>query len=488
MARTTIGIPDRIFMSYRREDTAYPASWLFDWLASRFGKDKVFKDVDSIQLGDDFVETITAAVGSCDVLLVLIGNYWLTVTDQSGRRRLDNRNDFVRLEIEAGLARDVRVIPILVGGAKMPDADEVPASLAGLVRRQALELSPDRFHSDALRLLRVLDTATTQIPAGPRLARTLIGPRWLAGGGWFKKAVLSDSDLAVFDVEFSPDGRLLASCGAPSQVRLWDPATGEQLRILKRGASHMLGVAFSPDGRVLASCQGDGNKGGSAVHLWHPVTGAHLAHLIGEKDRWLPLIVRDVAFSPDGRLLASSAGGAVRLWDPVTGALLRTLTGSLGVVNAMAFSPDGRVLASGGGDAAVRLWDPVTGAQWHTLTGHTCGVTAVAFSPDGRMLAGSGGGAVRLWDPVTGALLRTLTGHTGGVTAVAFSPDGRVLASGGGDAAVRLWDPVTGAQWHTLTGHTGGVTGVAFSPDGRVLASSSYDKTVRLWDLAPADR
>jgi TIR domain len=108
-------------MSYRREDAAYPAGWLFDLLASHFGEDKLFKDVDSIHPGDDFVEVITAAVGSCDVLLVLIGSQWLTITDQNGQRRLDNP-DFVRLEIETALTRDVRVIPILVGEAKMPRA------------------------------------------------------------------------------------------------------------------------------------------------------------------------------------------------------------------------------------------------------------------------------------------------------------------------------------------------------------------------------
>jgi hypothetical protein len=137
----------RIFISYRREETAYPAGWLFDRLAERFGSGQVFKDVDSIQLGDDFVEVITRAVGSCDVLLALIGEEWLTITDQHGRRRLDDPEDFVRLEIEAALTRKVRVIPILIDGSRMPRADELPDSLGRLARRQALELSPSRFDS-----------------------------------------------------------------------------------------------------------------------------------------------------------------------------------------------------------------------------------------------------------------------------------------------------------------------------------------------------
>jgi hypothetical protein len=147
----------RIFISYRREETAYPAGWLFDRLVEHYGEGQIFKDVDSIELGDDFVEVITKAVGSTDVLLALIGDEWLTVTDEDGRRRLDDPADFVRVEIEAALARAVRVIPILVDGARMPRADELPASLAPLARRQALELNPSRFASDTTRLLKVLE-------------------------------------------------------------------------------------------------------------------------------------------------------------------------------------------------------------------------------------------------------------------------------------------------------------------------------------------
>ena len=157
----------RVFISYRRQETAYPAGWLYDRLVDHLGRDQVFKDIDSIQLGDDFVEVIRRAVGSCDVLLALIGDVWLTVTDEDGRRRLDNPDDFVRLEIEAALARNVRVIPILVEGARMPKAEQLPPSLGALVRRQALELSPSRFDSDTSRLLRVLDRTLAEVQTGP---------------------------------------------------------------------------------------------------------------------------------------------------------------------------------------------------------------------------------------------------------------------------------------------------------------------------------
>jgi hypothetical protein len=143
----------RIFISYRRVDSAYPAGWLFDRLAERFGPEQIFKDVDAIHLGDDFVKEIEEAVGQADVLLALIGKRWLTAADEHGGRRLDDPEDFVRLEIEAALRREVLVIPILVEGATMPREEQLPPSLAPLARRQALELSPASFGSDTSKLL-----------------------------------------------------------------------------------------------------------------------------------------------------------------------------------------------------------------------------------------------------------------------------------------------------------------------------------------------
>ena len=151
MADSIPAASGRIFISYRREETAYPAGWLYDRLADRFGSDQVFKDVDSIELGDDFVEVITRAVGACDVLLALIGQEWLTITDARGRRRLSNPHDFVRLEIEAALTRNVRVIPILVDG---------PACLMPLSCRRAW---PGWY---AARPLSSARAASRPIPAG----------------------------------------------------------------------------------------------------------------------------------------------------------------------------------------------------------------------------------------------------------------------------------------------------------------------------------
>ena len=169
----------RIFISYRRGDTALLAGWLFDRLTGHFGRQQVIKDVDSTQLGPNLAQMIAAAVASCDVLLVLIGHQWLTATGQDGVRRLYHPDDFVRLEIESALTRGVQIIPVLIDGARMPPAGELPPSLASLVRQRALELSPNRLDPDTARLLQVLDQSMAERQATQ--ATPIGGQRPVAG-------------------------------------------------------------------------------------------------------------------------------------------------------------------------------------------------------------------------------------------------------------------------------------------------------------------
>jgi hypothetical protein len=143
----------RIFISYRRGDTSPHAGRLADRLVGEFGEERVFMDVDTIEPGADFVEYIEEAVGGCEVLIAVIGDDWLDSRDEHGNRRLEDPEDFVRLEVSAGLERDIRVVPVLVERATMPRAHELPEPLRRLARRNALEISDLRWRHDVSRLV-----------------------------------------------------------------------------------------------------------------------------------------------------------------------------------------------------------------------------------------------------------------------------------------------------------------------------------------------
>jgi hypothetical protein len=171
-ARFRSRVRGRIFISYRHDETAYLAQWLFARLTECVGSGRVFKDVNTLIPGDKYPKLINQAVASCDVLLALIGEHWLTVTDENRKRRLEDPKDWVRLEIEAALARKIRVIPILADKARMPRADELPASLVDLAYRHAQELNSVRLDYDTSQLLNALNI----IPTEPRTAQPGLAP------------------------------------------------------------------------------------------------------------------------------------------------------------------------------------------------------------------------------------------------------------------------------------------------------------------------
>ena len=327
----------------------------------------------------------------------------------------------------------------------------------------------------------------------------------------------------VHDVTFSPDGKTLASAGyydRGTEVRLWDIATGKHLRLLLSEDGEMdavrslafspdgrtlaigwgsggislsdtktealpqyldwhdtrrvLSLAFSPDGALLASCGWD-----STVRLWDVKTRKLLRTFIGHKSGFSNGAF-SVAFSPDGKTVASSSKESVRLWNTKGEEQLRSVITHTTILGAV-FSPDGKTLASGNEDNTIRLWDTKSGKPLTTLIGHKGEVSNVAFSPDGNTLASMGDDTVRLWDARTGEHLRALPESK--YYSMAFSPDGETLATEHQSATVLLWNTKTSELRHTFTKEKHWVNGMVFGPNGRLLALlQDKDRNRSLWD------
>lgn len=316
---------------------------------------------------------------------------------------------------------------------------------------------------------------------------------------------------------FSPDGSLLAGYSG-NDIKVWDAATGEELRTLIGHSGWVMGLAFSPDGRTLASTSLDGSVriwdisqgsetisvtspvagfgtrvtyspngqefatsgGDGTVTLWNSETGEPRLRFGHEQE------VLSLAYSPDGgRIVTGSLDETIIIWDTAAGNKLLTLPGHVEGVRDVAFSPDGELIASGGFDGIARVWDAASGELIHEITEHLENlVLGVAFSPDGKSLATSSTDAtVAVWDVTTGEHRYTLV-HGGVVREVTYSPDGTLIATGGGDGAVIMWNAADGSQFMALGGHSSGIQSIAFSPDGKFLATGSEDNTAKLFDVA----
>ena len=279
---------------------------------------------------------------------------------------------------------------------------------------------------------------------------------------------------AVYGVTFSPDGRILASDSGygDGTVRMWRVSDSTLLHTLEGQRSPI----FSPDGQFLATMA----LSDSAVHLWK-VSDNTLLRTLDTHFTW----TLGPVFSPDGHTLVAWESDYIYLWRVSDGALLRTLEsdvpGNRDSVNHVAFSPDGKFLATASDDNVVRLWQVTNGNLVATLRGHTDRVWQVAFSPDGQTLASSSRDGVRLWQVPDGIPLRTLAGQY----YMAFSPDGLSLVTRSSDYILQAWRASDGTLLHTLqTPHRSDC--FTFSPDGTVLASAGSEGilTVGLWRVS----
>ncbi len=274
-------------------------------------------------------------------------------------------------------------------------------------------------------------------------------------------------------------------------------AAEPKLRNTLRGHTWVVySVAYSPDGKTLASGSSD-----RTVRLWDVATGKNAAILEARGGDW----VTSVAWSPNGKALASGGyDGTVRLWNVASRTNVATLEGHKDCVTSVAWRRDGKTLASGSCDGTVKVWDVASGKEIADLAAHSGGVWCVAWTPGGRTLASGGearilpsglsDGAVKLWNVANGKSFAALSDDedTGDIVfSVAFSPDGKILASGQ-YSTITLWDVASRKITATLTGHSNdqigevspAVLSVAFSPDGKTVASGSRDKTIKLWDVA----
>ena len=321
--------------------------------------------------------------------------------------------------------------------------------------------------------------AQTRYPAGitdlvfSRDGKTLAG----AGGTVKLWDVASGNELRTFkgltaksqSVAFSPDGSVIATGSIGDGIVLWEAGTGRELQRLSEG--WVLNVAFSRDGTTLAS------QDGEKIELWNLSTGQKTKH-IDAAAKWALL-----AFTPDGNALIDAQKDGIKVRDPATGEVLRTFVGSGEKISSLSFTLDGKMLATATEENTVQLWNVAAGTEIRTISGFAEKAQEVVLRPDGKMIAVIQGKSVKVRDTLTGKEIHTFDNEGQELYSIAFSPDGQTLAIGG-VRTIKLWNVVNGRELRSLAGYSESPTTICVSPDGKFLAMGTESGTIRLIGLA----
>lgn len=274
----------------------------------------------------------------------------------------------------------------------------------------------------------------------------------------------------IYGVNFSPNNKYLVSAGGDNQAKVWEVETGNLILDLGRHAAHVFQANFSPDSRYVATA------GANYAKIWEVPSGAELRSVGNHSER-----VNAVNFNPGGdRLLTASADGTVKVWDWRNRNEILSIDITDEEVFYACFSPNGRFIAAGGNNGLVGLWDANSGQQIRRFSGHSRAIPFLSFSKDGsRLITSSVDNSARIWDVGNGNNILTLTGHT--FKAAVFSPDRKFIISGNEDGKVIVWNAADGKEITTLY-HTGGqVISVAFSTDGKHFASGGENREAKIW-------
>ncbi|MEO6080501.1 MAG: TIR domain-containing protein [Steroidobacteraceae bacterium] len=451
-----------IFISYRRSDNPDATGRIYDRLVAEFGKTRVFKDVDSIPLGTDFRGHLNQIVGGCAVVLAIIGPSWADTRSNAGQRRLEDPDDFVRIELEAALARGIPVVPVLVGNATMPGVTQLPTSLAELAYRQSIQVRPDPdFHNDATRLVSAL-----QVILDPDAPPRPIPSRTEASAGGSSKWMIACAAAML----------AAAALAFPALKHLQEvPLPETRVDIVTPNTDDLASFAISPDGRqIVFTATVDG-----ATRLWlRSLASATAAPLAGTDGATLPF------WSPDSRSIGFFAVGSLKRLNlgggqPQTLAPITMANGGTWSTQgdilfpATAGGPLSRIAASGGATTALQL-----------LGKNERGNAAPLFLPDGQHFVFNGRNTRDA---------RLYLGSLDGKTAVELSDDVKIgtlpayLPSGwllwiraGGTLTAQRLDVAKAALVGEVVSLAEGASGVSASATGVVAYRTGDDRQRQL--------